>query len=319
MKKAAGLIVSLAVLYLLWRAVDPAAIRAAARQADPLWLGVGLAMVVPLTWVTAWRFQLLTRSDVGLAESTRLILAASTLNLALPSKMGDVAKAWVLVYRHRFAAERALSLVVFEKMLDMASLLAWGVPALLWVGGREAPYLLAAAAVGGLFALLALLLAPVPLTAALLRLCTRVAPGMLAARIARFEGEWTRTVQWFWSGRRAGGIVAMSVLLWGGHLFQFWLFARALGPAIPLLDNMAFATLSILAGLVPLTAAGIGTRDAAIVALYGPALGQGAAAVLGVLATMRYLLPALAGLPFLGDYWRRGRALAPDAGAERGP
>ncbi len=319
MKKAAGLIVSLAVLYLLWRAVDPAAIRAAARQADPLWLGVGLAMVVPLTWVTAWRFQLLTRSDVGLAESTRLILAASTLNLALPSKMGDVAKAWVLVYRHGFAAERALSLVVFEKMLDMASLLAWGVPALLWVGGREAPYLLAAAAVGGLFALLALLLAPVPLTAALLRLCTRVAPGMLAARIARFEGEWTRAVQWFWSGRRAGGIVAMSVLLWGGHLFQFWLFARALGPAIPLLDNMAFATLSILAGLVPLTAAGIGTRDAAIVALYGPALGQGAAAVLGVLATMRYLLPALAGLPFLGDYWRRGRALAPDAGAERGP
>ena len=118
---------------------------------------------------------------------------------------------------------------------------------------------------------------------------------------------------------RAGGIVAMSVLLWGGHLFQFWLFARALGPAIPLLDNMAFATLSILAGLVPLTAAGIGTRDAAIVALYGPALGQGAAAVLGVLATMRYLLPALAGLPFLGDYWRRGRALAPDAEAERGP
>ncbi len=319
MKKAAGLIVSLAVLYLLWRAVDPAAIRAAARQADPLWLGVGLAMVVPLTWVTAWRFQLLARSDVGLAESTRLILAASTLNLVLPSKMGDVAKAWVLVYRHRFAAERALSLVVFEKMLDMASLLAWGVPALLWVGGRDAPYLLAAAAVGGLFALLALLLAPVPLTAALMRLCTRVAPGMLAARIARFEGEWTRTVQWFWSGRRAGGIVAMSVLLWGGHLFQFWLFARALGPAIPLLDNMAFATLSILAGLVPLTAAGIGTRDAAIVALYGPALGQGAAAVLGVLATMRYLLPALAGLPFLGDYWRRGRALAPHAGAERGP
>ena len=40
---------------LLWRAVDPAAIWAAMRRADPLWLGVGLAMVVPLTLVTAWR------------------------------------------------------------------------------------------------------------------------------------------------------------------------------------------------------------------------------------------------------------------------
>ena len=113
---------------------------------------------------------LVRQSDLGIGEATRLSLAASTLNLALPSKMGDVAKAWVLVYRHRFAGERALSLVVFEKMLDMASLLAWGVPALLWVGGRDAVYWLAAAAVGGLFLLLALLLAPVPLTATLLRL-----------------------------------------------------------------------------------------------------------------------------------------------------
>lgn len=97
----------------------------------------------------------------------------------------------------------------------------------------------------------------------------------------RFAG-WRR---WLWAAfsllRLAmrfapAGIVAMSFLLWGGHLFQFWLFARALGPAIPLLDNMAFATLSILAGLVPLTAAGMGTRDAAIVGLYGPFLGQAA-------------------------------------------
>ena len=307
-KKLIGLAVSLIVLALLWRAVDPAAIWAAMKQANPVWLIIGLAMVVPLTWVTAWRFRLLARSDVGMGESVRLILAASTLNLVLPSKMGDVAKAWVLVYRHRFAGERALSLVVFEKMLDMASLLAWGVPALLWVGGRDPVYGLAALAIGGLFALLALLLTPFPLTARMLRLVARFAPTAIGNKISRFEGEWTRTVQWFWSSRRAGGVVAMSFLLWGAHLFQFWLFARALGPAIPLLDNMAFATLSILAGLIPLTAAGMGTRDAAIVALYGPGLGQGAAAVLGVLATSRYIMPALAGLPFLSDYWQRDKA-----------
>lgn len=307
-KKLIGLAVSLTVMALLWRAVDPAAIWAAMQQADPVWLVIGLAMVVPLTWVTAWRFMLLARSDVGMGESVRLILAASTLNLALPSKMGDVAKAWVLVYRHRFAGERALSLVVFEKMLDMASLLAWGVPALLWVGGRDPLYWLAALAIGGLFALLALLLAPFPLAARLIRLVVRFVPAGIGGKITRFEAEWTRTVQWFWTGRRAGGIVAISFLLWGGHLFQFWLFARALGPAIPLADNMAFATLAILAGLVPLTAAGMGTRDAAIVALYGPALGQASAAVLGVLATSRYLMPALAGLPFLSDYWQRDKA-----------
>lgn len=308
MKKLIGLVVSLVILALIWRSVDPAAIWAAMRAADPLWLTLGLAMVVPLTWATAWRFRLLARSDVAMGEATRLILSASTLNLVLPSKMGDVAKAWVLTRKHGFEGERALSLVILEKALDMAALLVWGVPALLWVGGRDSLYWLAAAAVAGLLALLVLLLSPVPLTAWLLRLLARFVPARVGARIDRFEEQWTAIVTWFWSGRRAAGIVFLSVLLWGAHLFQFWLFARALGPAIPLADNMAFATLSILAGLVPLTAAGVGTRDAAILFFYGPALGGGAAAVLGVLATSRYLIPALGGLPFLSDYWQGGKA-----------
>lgn len=70
---------------------------------------------------------------------------------------------------------------------------------------------------------------------------------------------------------------------------------------------MAFATLAILAGLLPFTMAGIGTRDAAILFLYAPYLSAGQAAVLGVLATVRYLAPALAGLPFMGDYLHRKR------------
>jgi glycosyltransferase 2 family protein len=76
---------------------------------------------------------------------------------------------------------------------------------------------------------------------------------------------------------------------------------------VPFLDNMAFATLAILAGLLPFTMAGIGTRDAAILFLYAPWLSAGQAAVLGVLATLRYLLPAIAGLPFMGDYLDRRR------------
>ena len=57
--------------------------------------------------------------------------------------------------------------------------------------------------------------------------------------------------------------------------------------------------------------AGIGTRDAAIVYFYRGWLTPGQAAVLGVLATLRYVLPALAGLPFMRDFWER-RPLAPN-------
>lgn len=308
MRKAIGLLISLALLALIWWQVDVDVILAATAAADPWWLAAGLATIVPLTLVTAQRFRMLCRTPISLSEAGRLILGASTLNLVLPSKMGDVAKGVVLTGRHGFGTKLAVALVVMERSLDMAALLFWGVLALLWVGVDQPLYLLAAAGVAALLVTLIVLLSPGPRAAALIALIGRRAPGKSGRWITGFADEWQAGTQWLWAEpTRAVKVVAVSLAIWGGHLAQFWLFARALGP-VPFLDNMAFATLAILAGLLPFTMAGIGTRDAAILFLYREFLSPGQAAVLGVLATLRYLLPALAGLPFMSDYLDRGAA-----------
>jgi uncharacterized protein (TIRG00374 family) len=305
MKKLLGLAVSLALLAIIWWQVDLRAIGAAMASADPLWLGAGLATIVPLTLVTALRLSMLSRSPMGLWPATRLILGASTLNLVLPSKMGDLAKGLALTGRHGFSTELAVAIVVMERSLDMAALLFWGVLAMLWAGQGQPLMLVAAAATGSLLLLLAILLSPLRIASRLLILASRLLPGKAGRWLAGFAGEWQAAVAWFWSSpRRVASVALVSLAIWGGHLAQFWLFAQGLG-AVPFLDNMAFATLAILAGLLPFTMAGIGTRDAAILFLYAPFLGPGEAAVLGVLATLRYLIPAIAGLPFMGDYLRR--------------
>ena len=305
MKKAIGLLVSLALLAIIWWQVDFASIAAATRAANPWWLAAGLATVIPLTLVTALRFAVLSRTRLGLWASTRLILSASTLNLVLPSKMGDLAKGLVLTGRYGFDAKLAVALVVMERALDMAALLFWGVLAMLWVGRDEPLMLLAAAGTAGLLAMLVVLLSPWPLAGRIIAWLGRVVPGGAGRWLAGFAGEWQGAVAWFWGDRaRVLGVTMVSLGIWGGHLAQFWLFAQALAP-VPFLDNMAFATLAILAGLLPFTMAGIGTRDAAILFLYREFLSPGQAAVLGVLATLRYLLPAIAGLPFMGDYLQR--------------
>jgi uncharacterized membrane protein YbhN (UPF0104 family) len=62
--------------------------------------------------------------------------------------------------------------------------------------------------------------------------------------------------------------------------------------------------MAIFVGLLPVTFAGVGTRDAAMAYfLAGPA-GEGPALALGAFATVRYLVPALAGLPFLSTIRR---------------
>ena len=310
MRRLLSIAVSLLILALLWHAVDIRAIASAMGAAQPAWLAAGLACVVPLTAVTAWRFCLLSRTDLPLAASIRLALAASTLNMVLPSKMGDLAKAWVLHKRYGFDGGAALALVVFEKTIDMAALLAWGVLALCLVADHPA-MLAAAAALALLLGMLMLALSPLRLVPDLMRRGARWLPPRAHRAADDFARQWALLAAWFWADRgRAGFIGLISGALWAGHLVQIWLFARTLGPHVPLAGSMAGATLAILAGLLPFTMAGIGTRDAALVILFARWLSPAQGAALGVLATSRYLIPALAGLLFVRDYWEARQASA---------
>jgi uncharacterized protein (TIRG00374 family) len=303
MRRFVNLFVSALLLALLYAVIDIEALISAIRRADLFWLAVGLLMVVPLTVATAWRFTLLAKdAQLGLGEANRLVLAASTLNLFLPSKLGDLGKAYVLSAKHGMNGERALSIVVFEKALDMASLLLWGACAVIYVGFSQREMALLALPVVGLLALVVMMILPLPAFPGLVRFCAARLPPRFASRLARFAEGSAALAVWFWQRRmRALGIVVLSIAVWGAHLFQFWLFTRAVGGAVPLIDNMAFATLSILVGLLPFTIAGIGSRDVAIVYFFSPYLGPGASAFLGILATLRYVLPAVAGIPFVGD------------------
>ena len=65
MKKALGLVVSLALLALIWWQIDLGSIASAMRTANPWWLGAGLLTIVPLTLVTAARFGMLSRTPIS--------------------------------------------------------------------------------------------------------------------------------------------------------------------------------------------------------------------------------------------------------------
>jgi uncharacterized protein (TIRG00374 family) len=306
MRRLISLGVSFLIVAVLWYSLDAHAILVAMRHARIPWVLAGLAMVIPLTAVTAWRFSLLSRSGLQMRTSVRLSLAASTLNLVLPSKMGDLAKAWVLHRRHGWEGERATVLVVFEKLADMASLLALGVLALVFEAKGTA-MVGAAIVLALLLGALLLALSPAPLTAFLLRLLADRVHPKAGTTLHAIADQWVATTQWFWGdARRARITIVTSLGLWAGHLFQIWLFAHSLGN-VPVIGSMAAGTLAILVGLLPFTIAGIGSRDAALVFLFAPWLSAPQGAALGMLATMRYLLPAIAGLPFVHDFWQARR------------
>ena len=114
---------------------------------------------------------------------------------------------------------------------------------------------------------------------------------------------WEQMHRFFWADKfRLAQVAGTSVLIWLMHLVQIWLLILGLRGDVRLLTSMGLTPMAMLAGLFPLTFAGIGTRDAALVFFYAPFLGEARAAALGVLCTLRHLVLAVAGLPFIGRY-----------------
>lgn len=309
MKRVMSLLVSLALLALIyWKLNERGELDELGRVfagCDPLWMALSLAMVIPLTLFPAWRLQqLMPRAgELRFSEANRLILAASVLNLLLPSKMGDIAKAWFMKERAQLSGSLALSLVVFEKACDMLSLLLWCVFGLLLYPAKDALFWMTTAAVLSALASGCLLLSSERFAVFFFASAARFAPTHVSERLRRLSAGWSEMHGYFWSSTtRLTKIAATSVFIWFLHLLQIWMFILALRTWAPFLANLALSPLAILAGLLPFTFAGIGTRDAALVLFYRPYFDVPTAAALGLLCTARYLLPALGGLPFAGQY-----------------
>lgn len=301
MKRLLSLAVSLAILALIYWRIDFGMMLQVLREAHPSWLLAALGMVVPLTLLTAQRLQLLTPPPAGLPlrDAVGLILSASALNMVLPSKMGDVAKGVFLTQRG-LNGSLALSLVILEKAYDMLSLLVWCTIGLTLLPHQGTLFWVLTASVSlGLLGGAVLLGSP-GIATWLIRTIRAVSPAPLKARSVNLERAWREMRDFVWCNRpRLAAVTGISLQLWFLHLVQIWMFTRALRAEVPFADNLGLAPLALLAGLVPLTFAGVGTRDAALIFFYHRYFDPSTGAALGLLCTSRYLVPAIAGLPFL--------------------
>lgn len=270
------------------------------------WLLGGLSLVVVTVLMTSWKLTVLAPESVrmSLVEAVRLTLTASVLNMVLPSKMGDFVKAFFIRDRGRAATAIGLPLVIFEKTCDVLALLFWCCIGLIAMPtGDDVTRLLTVVAVSVLVIGLSIL-GSKTLARWFFRVAHRVAPGRgIKARVTDLGEAWDRMHAYFWGDRRRlAVVVSISLATWLLHLFQIWIFIIALRGVVPFVQSMGLTALSIFAGLVIPSSAGIGTRDLALIYFYRAFLLPETAAALGILCTLRYVLPAIAGLPFFGRY-----------------
>lgn len=308
MKRLISIAVSLIILAVIYWKIDFQGLLKVLQNCDRKWMVISLGMVIPLTLLTSWRLQQLMppKSTLRFGEANRLILVASVLNMVLPSKMGDITKAYFMKERGHLQGSLSLSLVVFEKACDLLSLLLWCVFGLMLYPQKDWLFWIMTGSVASGLLIGLLLLGSTQFAQLFFALGRTIVPKKARFKLDKLRDSWTEMHRYFWRDKiQLLKITTTSIFIWFLHLLQIWFFILALKAWTPFLANLALSPLAILAGLLPLTFAGVGTRDAALIAFYKPFFDAPTAAALGLLCTSRYLLPAIGGLPFLGSFVTR--------------
>ena len=304
LKRFISLAISVAILFIIYSKIDTQKLVEVLQNCDPVWIIISLGMVIPLVIFTSWRLQQLMPkgTSLGFIEANRLILGSSVLNMVLPSKMGDIAKAYFMRERNGVSGSLSLAIVIFEKACDLLSLLLWCALGLILYPAKDSLFwLMTTGVISGLI-LGILLLGSRQFANLFFDLLTKFAPKTIAKKLEKMQLAWGEMHDYFWGDKKQLILITItSIFIWFLHLLQIWLFIIALKASAPFIISIALSPLSILAGLLPLTFAGVGTRDAALIYFYQPYFNEATGAALGWLCTSRYFLPAIIGLPFLGQ------------------
>jgi uncharacterized protein (TIRG00374 family) len=229
--------------------------------------------------------------------------------------MGDLSKGYFLARRGRLDLARAMNIVIFEKMLDVATLAAFMLLGVVIMASRGTESLLQAraatvAGIAGSVAVLAVLglyFIPTKQILGFEDLLTWLGNKPKLRKLHSLVATSHEVIALLQSrGARRGEILLLSILIWVLHLVQIYFFFRCLGAAPPIGQFVTLVPLAIFIGLLPVTIAGFGTRDAALVVLFSQYPNE---VMLGIAlyVNLRYLLPAAAGVPFLHNYLQSAR------------
>jgi len=263
---------------------------------------VSIAFIIPITLLLAFRFLLASPpgSLPGFGEALRLVLVATAFNMVLPSKAGDLVKSFFVARGGKVSAGVAVSIIVYERFSDLFGLTTCCL--LGWILARNS----AAIPLAGWIFVAAVWLACLVLLASqrsanwLLAIVHILLPHRRLARLRNLAAGWP-DLHAALRGRRRY-VVLVSVLAWVGYMVQMWMFTLAISVQVPFETGLGIFALAVLAGQLPLTLAGFGTRDVALVVMLSHYMTPESAAAIALLSGTRGILPALAALPIAHPY-----------------
>ena len=258
--------IAIAVLWFVVRRldIDPAAIGAQIRQANPLFLGVAFALWYGAFFARGWRWGYMLSSagfdrargypipsTRGLAE---IVVLAYFANSLVPAKLGDAYRAYLLKREGRVPFSAGFGTILAERLVDVMMLVVVLAASALVVFGDQLPPQ----------ARPALLLAALLVVAGVLGMLVLWFTRETVIRFLpeRLRGAYTRLqAAVFGSLRRPQIVLGMGLLFWFGDGLRVWFVSRALDAGISPAVAILVAVMGALLTVIPFTPAGLGVVE----------------------------------------------------------
>ncbi len=276
-------IVSIALIAWALRSVDISAMRAQLANADPLIVLIAIALTTGISVIHAERWRIvLERLGFALrfGRAWRLVLIGYFFNQTLPSTMGgDAFKAWG-AYRHGVGVRPAIASVIIDRIVALASLLLMVLIGLPWlfeiISAPSARWAVTGTLAGGVLGMALLL-----------------ALGRFSSKLERWHGG--RLLIQVADGTRAmfartGAllrVISLTVLALATASYVVHLLARGLAIPLDLGDALLLVPWVALVMVLPISIAGWGLRESAMIVALG---------LIGIPAAAAFSLSVLSGL-----------------------
>ncbi len=244
--------------------VDWVQVKKIIQMADPLLIGLCLIVHLPVIWIKSerWRYILsLQGHHLKWLDSFLFYTSSVYLGLVTPGRLGEFAKVLYVKQNNVTTAGRAFLSVLIDRLFDIY---------LLFVVAMFGLFFLMPHPSGRFLGLLGIVLAVVAFWSFVVSAKTpqwilvinqKLFPSKVSAKLSGwaelfFEGA--KCVR----GTRLGRVVVLTILTYSFFFSQYLLVAKALSISIPFLTLIQIVATSSLISMIPITIAGLGTREA---------------------------------------------------------
>jgi coenzyme F420 hydrogenase subunit beta len=232
----------LLLIVMLWR-IGPEKCWSAISGADFFWFLAACLLSIPSIAVKGLRWQWMLRAvgfESSFGESTGVYAAGMLAGAVTPGKVGDLAKAPLLLARGLPLSD-GVAASLLDRVFDGIVLLALGL--------------------GGILAM------PALPGRTIIALTALIAIGISIAAVYLFRDSFAKTLHI--SGVGWWLVMAITTLAASAMYFaSAYCCAKAIGLSLGIVDVVAGSSVAAVLALLPISVAGIGTRDAAFVAIF---------------------------------------------------